>query len=89
VVKSEHFHWQAEPAELKYYRRASGWISAFCSTCGAKAPIHDSLRNIVYVPAGGLNEDQGLAITKHIYVGSKAEWDCIGGDAPQLALLDS
>jgi hypothetical protein len=37
-----------------------------------------------FVPAGLLDADPGVRITGHIFVGSKAPWDEIAGDGPQL-----
>jgi hypothetical protein len=36
------------------------------------------------VPAGALDDDPGVGITGHIWVGSKAPWDEIAGDAPRF-----
>ena len=30
-----------------------------------------------------LDDDTGLTVAKHIFVGSKARWDVIGDDAPR------
>ena len=35
------------------------------------------------IPAGLLDDDTGVEVAHHIYVGDKASWDVIGDDAPQ------
>ena len=37
-----------------------------------------------WVPAGILDDDPGVRIAGHIFVGSQAPWDEIGGSAPRL-----
>lgn len=83
VVKAESFKWLNRPETLTQYSVTDDWISSFCSKCGSKAPCESEKDEIYYVPAGSLNESDGLEITKHIFVGSKASWDTIGGDAEQ------
>jgi hypothetical protein len=36
------------------------------------------------ITLGTVDGDPGVEITMHIHVASKAVWDQIGGDAPQL-----
>jgi len=36
---------------------------------------------------GSVDDDPGVEIEMHIFVGSKAPWDHIGGDAPQFEEL--
>lgn len=82
IVAADRFSWLKEPLTLKRYVR-DGWVSAFCSVCGAKAPIEDRKSGIFYVPAGSLEQHDVLKVTKHIHVESKASWDEIGGLALQ------
>jgi hypothetical protein len=39
------------------------------------------------VTLGSVDGDPGVRIEMHIFVGSKAAWDHIGGDAPQFPEL--
>jgi hypothetical protein len=87
VVDANSFKWRKPPTTLSQFVTPEGWASSFCSTCGSKAPGKDEKYNIYYVPAGGLNSDEGLTVTAHIYVGSKASWDIIGGTAEQRVEL--
>jgi hypothetical protein len=40
-------------------------------------------RDVRGVTLGSIDGDPGVQIEMHIFVGSKAPWDHIGGDAPQ------
>ena len=37
------------------------------------------------IALGTLHGNPPLTITRHVFVGSKASWDAIGGSAPQFA----
>ncbi len=66
------------------YERPSGYGLAFCRVCSSPAPFSDRERTTYEVPVGLLDDDPPLAFGAHIYVGSKANWDVIGDDAPQF-----
>ena len=58
-------------------------VTVFCRRCGTtlcgthKGQVHG-------VTLGSIDGDPGVRIGAHIFVGSKAAWDQIGGEAPQL-----
>ena len=54
----------------------------FCSNCGSS--LYDDLGEKYFV-AAGLMRDLELEPSFHIQVAYKADWDQIGGDAPQFA----
>ena len=64
------------------YSSFEGWAIGFCSRCGStlcgiwQGDVHG-------VTLGCVDGDPGVVIEQHIFVGSKAPWDEIGGDAPQ------
>ena len=55
----------------------------FCKVCGStlcgvfNGEVHG-------VSLGCLNDSPEVTLARHIFVGSKASWDIIGGDAPQF-----
>ncbi len=56
----------------------------FCSKCGSTlCGIHDG--TVHGLTLGCLDDDPGVEIEMHIFVGSKAPWDHIGGEAIQHA----
>jgi hypothetical protein len=75
--------WIAGNDNLRWYESQKNWGLAFCGTCGTtlcgthKGQVHG-------VALGTVNGDPGVEIRVHIFVGSKAPWDHIGGTAPQF-----
>ncbi|MBE9077194.1 GFA family protein [Romeria aff. gracilis LEGE 07310] len=67
---------------LATYSSSGGWGIGFCSNCGStlcglwNGEVHG-------LTLGCINGDPGVEIEAHLFVGSKASWDHIGGDAPQ------
>jgi hypothetical protein len=59
-----------------------------CRVCGSLAPDHNPKRELYNVPAGLLDDDIGVKVVRHIFVGDKASWDVIGDDAPQYEEYD-
>jgi hypothetical protein len=68
---------------IKTFELPGGWSSTFCSECGSPLPLLGANGKLYWVPAGVLDDDPGVRVVRHIFVGSKASWDEIGGDAPQ------
>jgi hypothetical protein len=62
---------------------SAGWAIGFCGNCGStlcglwNEEVHG-------LTLGCVDGDPGVEIEMHIFVGSKAPWDHIGGDAPQF-----
>lgn len=77
--------WTGE-LEPEAYSSEGGWALGFCRRCGStlcglwEGEVHG-------VTLGCVNGDPGVVIEQHFFVGSKAPWDHIGGDAPQYAEL--
>jgi hypothetical protein len=84
VVPAADFTWTSGEELRRVYVTPYGWQATFCGTCGS--PLPQSLRGAAayWVPAGLLDDDPGLRIGGHIFVGSKAPWDEIAGDAPRF-----
>ena len=59
-----------------------GWAIGFCGRCGStlcglwNGEVHG-------LTLGCVDGDPGVGIEMHIFVGSRAPWDHIGGSAPQ------
>ena len=81
-VTSGSFSWVSGEDNLSYYETSPGWGLCFCRSCGstlcgtASGEVHG-------VTLGSVDGDPGVQIEMHIFVGSKAPWDHIGGCAPQ------
>jgi hypothetical protein len=78
------FSWITGADNLTNYESTPGWGLCFCRTCGTtlcgtqEGKVHG-------VTLGSVDGDPGVQIDMHIFVGSKAPWDHIGGIAPQYS----
>ncbi len=79
VTGNENFRWVRGEKYIKTWVKSNhDWQTSFCTNCGSSLPgKNDDSR--MYIPAGLLpNDKEGLKVTHHIWVGSKASWDEIG-----------
>jgi hypothetical protein len=68
---------------LTRYESTSGFGLCFCRICGTT--LCGTYQGAVHgVTLGSVDGDPGVEIEVHLFVGSKARWDHIGGDAPQF-----
>lgn len=76
------FKWLAGEELLSSYVSEQGAGLQFCRQCGSTLTgvFQGEVHGVVL---GCLNEDPPITMERHIFVGSKASWDTIGGDAPQ------
>ena len=83
-VLPDSLTWTRGAEELKSYESAPGWGLCFCANCGTTlCGTHEG--RVHGVTLGSVDGDPGIQIDMHIFVGSKAPWDHIGGNAPQYA----
>lgn len=82
-VQADAFAWTSGEQHLQQYLAEENWGLVFCGTCGSAlvglldAAVHG-------VVLGTIDGDPQVELGMHIYVGSKAPWDHIGGAAPQF-----
>jgi hypothetical protein len=76
------FAWTSGEDNLTAYETNPGWGLCFCRTCGTTVAGMQGTE-VHGVTLGSVDGDPGVAIEMHIFVGSKAPWDHIGGDAPR------
>ncbi len=83
-VDPANFHWLNGEKHLKTFTDDEGFGLGFCGRCGTTlCGVYEG--KVAGITLGTLNGETGVRITEHIFVGSKASWDEIGGDAPQYA----
>jgi hypothetical protein len=84
-TRRDRFEWLSGEDNIQVWATPSGWKSLFCRTCGCPGPHVTSDGKRVLVPVGLLDGEQDLAISGHIFVGSKARWEVIADDgSPQF-----
>ncbi len=82
-VEPGAFAWTAGADALVTHETIPGWGLGFCGVCGST--LCGTHRGEVHgVTLGSVDGDPGVEIGMHIFVGSRAPWDRIGGDAPQF-----
>ena len=83
LVQPGAFRWTKGEALLTSYVNQKTAGLQFCKVCGStlcgvfNGEVHG-------VSLGCLNDSPEVTLARHIFVGSKASWDIIGGDAPQF-----
>ena len=82
LIEPDEFEWLTGEDILTTYATEAGYGLKFCSQCGST--LCGVLDGRVHgVTLGCLNGDPEIEIAKHIYVGSKANWEIV----PQGATL--
>ncbi len=83
AVGKDHFKWNKGEENLQTYVGKEGWGIGFCKKCGTTlCGIYQG--EVAGIDVGTLNNNPEVKIKEHIFVGSKACWDDIGGDVPQF-----
>jgi len=81
-VNPSEFQWISGAANLSCYDSGHGFGFQFCKHCGST--LCGVYQNKVHgVTLGCINEDPGIEIGHHLFVGSKASWDIIPEGVPQ------
>ena len=79
---SATFLWATGEGSVTRYSSTPGWEVAFCRVCGSTlCGLHAGA--VHGIALGSVDGDPGVQIEMHLFVGSKAPWDHIGGTAPQ------
>ena len=87
-IEPGSFAWTEGASNVVFYESTPGWGLCFCGVCGST--LCGSHRGQVHgVTLGCVDGDPGVEIEKHIFVGSRAPWDHIGGGAPQFESNES
>jgi hypothetical protein len=86
VIPNEQFRWIAGTEHVATWKKpGTEWQTWFCRICGSPVPGENN-SSTTFVPAGTITSGgDGLRVAHHIWVGSKAVWDEIGGSGKQHA----
>ena len=83
LVEPADFRWVSGKSELTSYVGGHGFGIQFCKSCGST--LCTIFNGEVYqLTLGCVNGDPEIEIGKHIYVGSKAEWEVIPDNVVQF-----
>ena len=76
--------WESGEDQLIGYKlpEAKRFTNTFCRICGSRMPRFIEKSGIVFIPAGSLDEEPGLAPQARIFTGSRAAWSCDGTELP-------
>ena len=85
VCSPEAFRWISGEGAINEYEDTPEYRTRFCSRCGSPVPSLLESFGLMFLHAGGLEDDHGRGIVHHIFVGSKAPWFEINDDHPQYA----
>ena len=83
MASRDVFRWIEGEGSITKFELPDGWGQWRCSTCGSPVPMLHPGGGAYWIPAGLLDSDPGVRVRGHIFVGSKAPWDEIAGDAPK------
>jgi hypothetical protein len=83
IGDASKFKWTEGEDKVQQYESEKGWGLGFCKVCGSTlCGLYQG--SVMGVTLGTVDGDPGVEIGKHIFVGSKAPWDHIGGLAQKF-----
>ena len=71
---TDEFRWVAGEELITRYSASPDFERTFCRVCGSNLPLYFAKMDELAIPAGSLDDDPGIRLTSHIFVGSKAPW---------------
>jgi hypothetical protein len=75
IVPSSRFRWLHGDELISSWVRASGFRSDFCSRCGSPLPNPLGGTSYHWIPAGLLDDTDGLTVVAQVCWASRAGWD--------------
>jgi hypothetical protein len=84
VFPNDQLRWvRGQELIATWKKPGTEWQTWFCSVCGSPVPGENDATTM-FAPAGSITHGgDALSVTHHIWVGSKAAWDEIGGAGQQ------
>lgn len=84
TAKGRDFRWTSGEELVETYKSSPELDRLFCRVCGSSLAVVEPKTGDVFVAAGTLDDDPGIRLQSHIFVGSKAPWYDILDDAPRF-----
>ena len=83
-INRSQFVWISGEDNLSPYKSSDNVTKFFCKTCGSPLiSTYENKPDILGIPLGGIEGIESVKVEAHIFVGSKASWYEIAGDAIQ------
>ena len=84
TAQAADFRWTRGEELVETYKSSNELDRVFCRNCGSSLAVIEHKTGEVFVAAGTLDDDPGIRLESHIFVGSKAPWHEILDEAPQF-----
>lgn len=86
-VSDGSLDWTGDTALIKSFRLpdAERFSRTFCTQCGGPLPREVAAMNMVFVPAGTLDDEPDIKPQARIFQDSKTSWSCGGDGLPCFA----
>jgi hypothetical protein len=84
TVRGKDFRYTQGEELVATYRSSPELDRLFCRVCGSSFVVIGTETGDVFVEAGTLDDDPGIRLDSHIFVGSKAPWHDILDDKPRF-----
>jgi len=78
--------WDSGEDLLKSYKlpEAERFTNTFCQTCGSRMPRFIEAFDMVFIPAGSLDNEPEIGPQARIFTGSRADWSCDSAELPEF-----
>lgn len=83
-IGAGQLRWISGKQGVSEYVTADGFKSHFCGRCGSPLPNLTANDSAYWVPVGLLEDDAGLELVAHLFVGSRAAWDRVADGVKQF-----
>lgn len=88
-TETKHLHITSGAEHVTVYERTPGNTIAFCQHCGSHVPHPPPGSALVEFGAGLLEDDPGVGVAYHIFVGSRAPWTQLNDELPKFDELNA
>lgn len=78
--------WESGEELISRYKipEAERFSNTFCRTCGSRLPRFVEKLDMVFIPAGSLDDEPDMAPQARIFTGSRAAWSCDDAALPEF-----
>lgn len=84
-VEGKRFCWLSGQSNISSFQKPTGYRSDFCSVCGSLVPNQLRDTDLIWVPAGLLDEGTASQVSVHLHLSSSAPWAQEAGSCVRLA----